>query len=163
MQTVFLLQRTGNVLAPAADEAVADFLSLLVHAERNDVQVVAVDVFMFEYGIGLAAVTEPCEVLLGDGRQLRVGQAVIGVRVQGDMHHRFRCTHLLRQVAGEILRRPPNVEASRPFIEDFVRGEQLSLPLVDLLAVVDQCPVKRASYVNFGNHCVWNSFVKARI
>ena len=152
MQPVLLLQRAGNVLASAVDEAVADLSSRFVHAERNDVQVVAVNVFMFEYGIRLAAITEPCEVLLGDGRQLRIGQAVVGVRIQGDMHHWFRCAHLLRKVAGEVLLRPPDVEASCSFVEDFVRGEQPSLPLVDLLAVVGQCPVKRASYVNFGNH-----------
>ena len=134
------------------NEAVADLSSRFVHAERNDVQVVAVDVFMFEYGIGLTAITEPCEILLGDGRQFRIGQTVIGVRIQRDMHHRFQCAHLLRQVTGEVLRRPPNVEATRPFIEDFVRGKQPPLPLVDLLAIVGQCPVKRASYVNFGNH-----------
>ncbi|CCZ37003.1 putative uncharacterized protein [Bacteroides fragilis CAG:558] len=153
MQPVLLLQCAGNVLAAATDEAVADLASRLVHRERYDMQVVAVNVLVFEHGIGLVAVTEPCEVLLGNSRQLRIGQTVVGMRIEGDMHHGLRRAYLLRQVAGEVLRSLPDVEASRPLVEDFVRGKQASLPLVYLLAVVGQRPVKGVSYVNFGNHC----------
>ena len=89
VQPVFLLQCTGNVLTPATDEAVADFLSLPVHAKRYDMQVVAVDVFVFEHRIRLVAITEPCKILLGYGRQFRIVEAVVGVRIEGDMHDRF--------------------------------------------------------------------------
>ena len=116
-------------------------------------QVVAVDVLVFEYRVGLVAVTEPCQILLGDGRQLRVAQTVVGMRVQGDMDDGLRRPHLLRHITCEVFRSLPDVEAARPLVEDFICGEQPSLPLVYLLPVVRQRPVKRASYVNFGNHC----------
>lgn len=52
-------------------------------------QVVAVDVFVFEHRIRLVAITEPCKILLGYGRQFRIVEAVVGVRIEGDMHDRF--------------------------------------------------------------------------
>ncbi len=114
---------------------------------------VAVDVLVLEDRIGLVAVTEPCEILLGDGRQLRVAQTVVGMGIQGDMDDGLRRPHLLRQAACEVLRSLPDVEAARPLVEYSVGRQQPPLPLVYLLAVVRQSPVKGASYVNFGNHC----------
>ena len=115
-------------------------------------QVVAAYVLVLEYGIGLVAVTKSCEILLGYGRQFRIVEAIVGVRIQGDMHDGFRGSHLRRHTACEVLRSLPYVECSRAVVENLVRQKQPSLPLVHLLPVVRQSPVKGASYTDFGNH-----------
>ena len=115
-------------------------------------QVVAVYVLVLEYGIRLVAVAELFEVFSGDGRQFRIVEAVVGVRIQGDMHDGFRGSHLRRHTACEVLRRLPYVECSRAVVENLVRQKQPSLPLVHLLPAVRQSPVKGASYTDFGNH-----------
>lgn len=69
------------------------------------------------------------------------------------MNDRIPCASLFGEVTSEVLRCLPDVETPCPVVEDFMRGEQSSLPLVDLLTVVGQRPVKGATYVNFGNHC----------
>ena len=154
MQPVLAFQTIGNTLASTMQEILIQTPSVFINVYGDDVQVVAADVFVLKHHVGLIAVAEFFEIFLGDGRQLRIGQTVVGVRIERDMNNRIPGTHLRGHAAREILRCPPDVEASRPLVEDFVRGEQPSLPLVDLFAVISQHAVKRASYVNFGNHCV---------
>ncbi len=84
---------------------------------------------------------------------MRIGQTVIGMRVERNVNDHIACASPFGQVTSEVLRRLADVETPCPVVEDFVRGEQSSLPLVDLLTVIGQRPVKGATYVNFGNHC----------
>ena len=82
MQAVLLLQSVGGTFAPAVDVIVVKPLAVQPDTDGNDMQVVAVDVLVLKYDIGLVAVTDFIHVFPCDVRQLRIGQFILRMRIQ---------------------------------------------------------------------------------
>ena len=115
-------------------------------------QVVAVDVLVLEYKIRLVSETEFFQILAGDILQLNIGQHILRVRVERDMHHRLLDLHLRWQEGEKTLHRLAYVHRPRAVIVDAVGGEQPPFRLVDLFPVVGKCAVQRVSYADFCDH-----------
>ena len=82
MQSILLFQCIGSPFAPAVDVVIVEPLTVLTHTYGNDMQVVAVDVLVLKYDIGLVAVTDFIHVFPCDVRQLRIGQFILRMRIQ---------------------------------------------------------------------------------
>ena len=152
MQTIFLFQLTGNLLATIVIVLITDTFPVLVHPHCHDVQVVAVDVLMLEYKIRLVSETEFFQILAGYILQFRIGQHILRVRVERDMYHWLLDLHLRWQEGVETLHRLAYVHRSRTVIVDAVGGKQPPLRLVNLLSVVGNRAVQRAAYTDFCDH-----------
>ena len=90
----------------------------------RDRQVVAVDVLVLEDKIRLVSETEPFQIIAGDILQLNIGQYILRMRVERDMHYRFLHFHLRRHESLEALHRLADVHLPRTVIVDAVGGEQ---------------------------------------
>ena len=152
MQPVFPFKLTSNLLAAVVVVLVADTFPVLIHPHRHNVQMVTVDVLVLEYKIRLVAKTELFQILAGDVLQFRIGQHILRVRVERDMHHRFLHFHLRWQEGVEALHRLADVHLPRTVIIDAVGGEKPPLCLVNLLPVVGNRAVQRAAYTDFCDH-----------
>ena len=97
VQPIFLFKLTGDLLAAVVVVLVADTFSVLVHPHGNDVQVVAVYVLVLENKVRLVAEAHLFQILAGYILQFHIGQHILRVRVERDMHHRFLHHHLRRQ------------------------------------------------------------------
>ena len=89
VKPVLLFQLTCNLLAAVEIVSGVDAPAVFVHPDRHDMQVVAVDVLVFEHKIRLVAVAHLFQILACDVLKLRVGQHILRVRVERYMHHRF--------------------------------------------------------------------------
>ena len=136
---------------------------VLVHVDCHDVQVVAVDVLVLEDKIRLVSETEPFQIIAGDILQLNIGQYILRMRVERDMHYRFLHFHLRRHESLEALHRLADVHLPRTVIVDAVGGEQPPLCLVNLLPVVGNRAVQRISYTDFCDHFASNSLESSTI
>ena len=152
VQPVFLFKLTSNLLAAVVVVLVTDTFPVLIHPHRHNVQMVTVDVLVLEYKIRLVAKTELFQILAGDVLQFDIGQHIIRVRVERDMHHRLLHLHLRRQEGEKTLHRLVNVHRSRTVIVDAVGGKQPPMRLIDFLPVVGNRAVQRVSYTDFCDH-----------
>lgn len=163
MQPVALFHVTGDTLAAAEEVVLVQPLALLVHVQRHDVQVVAVDVLMFIDHIRLVAVAELLHVLVCEVFQFHVRELVIGMRIEGDVDNGVACTHVGGHTVPEVVRRPAYVHLSRTRVKNSVGGKELAFVLVNLLAVVGERPVKGVAYTDFCDHRSSNFWVSAMI
>ena len=152
MQTVLLFQFFGDRLAAAVLVAVVDLPAGTVHPEANDMDVPALDVLVLENQIGLVAISQFTHVFLADGRELFVGEHVVGVRIEGDVDN-----GLLRPVVGR--HPPPEVvhavaDAELPVfgLQDEIGGKHTGMTFVHLVLVVGKGTVKGLSRTYFRNH-----------
>ena len=152
MQSVLLFQFPANTVAAAVEKIPVEPFPVFVHVDRYDVQVVAVYVLVLENKIRLVSETEFFQILAGDILQLNIGQHILWVRVERDMHHRLLDLHLRWQEGVETLHRLAYVHRSRTVIVDAVGGEKPPLRLVNLLPVVGNRAVQRTSYTDFCDH-----------
>ena len=152
MQPVFLLQLTGDLFATIVVVLVADTFPVIVHPHRHDVQVVAVDVLVLENKIRLVAETEFFQILAGYILQFRIGQHILRMWVERNMHHRLLHLHLWRHEGEKTLHRLVDVHLSRTVIVDAVGRKQPPLRLVNLLPVIGNRAVQRVSYTDFCDH-----------
>ena len=152
VQTVLAFQFRSDALAAAVDEVLVQPPAPLVHIDRDDVQVVAVDVLVLENQIGLVAVAQLLQILPREAFHFHVRQAVVGMRIEGDVDDFVPCADILRHVPSEILFGTGDIHPSAAIVEDLVHGKQLSLALVHLHAVVGQRPVQRRAYTDFCDH-----------
>ena len=113
-----------------------------VHIDGNDVQVVAADILVLEYKIRLVAVTQPVEILACELFQLRVGQAVVGMRIERNVDDLVPRAHLLRHEPLEIPLGTCHVHLSAAVVEDPVHGKEPAFTLVHLQTVVGECAVQ---------------------
>ena len=72
-------------------ESVIETLAVGIYTQGNDVQVMAVDVLVFEYHVRLTAVTHLLHIFTGDIFHLGVRESVVGMRVERDMQYRLFC------------------------------------------------------------------------
>ena len=142
VQPVFLFQLGGDAPAAAVDEIAVEPSSLLVHIDGDDVQVVAADVLVLEHEIRLVAVAQPVEILACELFQLHVGQAVVGVRIEGNMDDLIPSAHLLRHEALEVLLGTGYVHMSAAVVENPVYGKEPAFAFVHLLPVVGKRTVQ---------------------
>ena len=73
MQSVLLFQFPAHTVAAAVEQIPVEPFPVLVHVDRHDVQVVAVDVLVLEYKIRLVSETAFFQILAGDILQLNIG------------------------------------------------------------------------------------------
>ena len=152
VKPVLPFQLAGYLLAPVEVIAHVYTPAVPVHPDRHDMQVVAVDVLVLENKVRLVAEPHLFQILAGDVLQFRVGQHILGMRIQRDMHHRLFHFHLRRQEGEKALHRLVDVHRPRAVIEDTVGGKQPAFRFVNLLPVVGECAVQRVPYTDFCDH-----------
>lgn len=152
MQTVLLFQFLADTVTATEKESLIEPPAVLVHIDRDDVQVVPVYVLVLENKIRLVAVTEFFQILPCNILKLRVRQNIVRVRIERDMKNWFLHPCTLRHKGEESLHRLADVNISRAVIVDAVGGEQPPFSLVDFLSVVGECAVQGASYTDFCDH-----------
>ena len=152
MEVVLLFQFFGDCLAAAVLVAVVDLPAGAVHPEADDMDVPALDVLVLENQIGLVAISQFTHVFFADGRELFVGEHVVGVRIEGDVDN-----GLLRPVVGR--HPPPEVvhavaDAELPVfgLQDEIGGKHTGMTFVHLVLVVGKGTVKGLSGTYFRNH-----------
>ena len=143
VQPILPLQILAYALAPAEEEVLVESPAALVHIDGDDVKVVAVNVLVLIDHIRLVAVAQTVEVFPCYLLQLRVRQHIIGMRIDGDVQHRFLRAHRGGHEGHEALHRLGYVHRAAPVVEDAVGGQQPTLLLVDLLPVVGEGTVER--------------------
>ena len=152
VQPVLPFQFACYLLAPVKIVPGVYAPAVLVHSDRHNMQMVAVDVLMLENEIRLVAEAHLLQILPCDVLKLHIRQYVIGMRIERDMHHRFLHLRPHGHHAEKILHSPVDVHLSRTVIVDAVGRQKLPFRLVDFLPVVGKCAVQRASYTNFCDH-----------
>ena len=157
VQPVLLFQLGGDALAAPVDEVTVKPPAVFVHIDGDDVQVVAADVLVLEYKIRLVAVTQPVKILACELFQLRVGQAVVGMRIERNMDDLVACAHLLRHEPLEIPLGTCHVHPSAAVVEDPVHGKEPAFALVHLQTVVGECAVQRCPHAYLRDHLSSNS------
>lgn len=158
VQPVLLFQLGGDALAAAVDEVTVKPPAPFVHIDGNDVQVVAADVLVLEDKVRLVAVAQPVEILACELFQLHVGQAVVGVRIEGNMDDLIPSAHLLRHEPLEVLFGTCHVHPSAAVVENPVYGKEPAFALIHFQPVVGECAVQRCSHAYLRDHLSSNSF-----
>ena len=79
---VFLFEHPGDTLTTMKIESVVEALTIGIYTQGNDVQVMAVDVLVFEYHVRLTAITHFFHILTGDVFHLGVRESVVGMRIE---------------------------------------------------------------------------------
>lgn len=77
MQAVFALQVTQYLHRTSGLEIMREFAALLIDPQRYDVQMLPVDILMFENDIGLVAISHLLHVFLRNFTELFIGQPVL--------------------------------------------------------------------------------------
>ena len=132
MQSVLLFQFPADTVAAAVEKIPVEPFPVLVHVDRHDVQVVAVDVLVLEYKIRLVSETEfsrYSRAIFCNSISVSTSSGC-GLR---EMHHRLLDLHLRWQEGEKTLHRLAYVHRSRTVIVDAVGGEKPPLRLVNLL------------------------------
>ena len=93
MQSVLLFQLPCDSLATMEIVPVVQTFAVLVHTDRDDVQMVAVNILVLIDHIGLVAITEFLQIFECDILKIGVGQPVIGMRIEGDMDNGLFRSH----------------------------------------------------------------------
>ena len=157
VQPVLLFQLGGDALAAPVDEVTVEPPAVFVHIDGNDVQVVAVDVLVLEYKIRLVAVTQPVEILACELFQLRIGQMVVGVRIERNVDDLITRAHLLRHEALEIPLGTCHVHPSVAVVKNPVHGKEPAFTLIHFQTVVGECAVQRCPHAYLRDHLSSNS------
>jgi len=105
-QMVLAFQIFANRFRALEVIAVADRLTVCIHPDGHEVQMLAFYVPMTEYIIGLVPESHAFHVLLRDSYLLFVGQLVIGMRTERHMKNRIAYT-ILRMEAGRKAHHSP--------------------------------------------------------
>ena len=152
VQPVLPFQFACYLLAPVKIVPGVYAPAVLVHPDRHDMQMVAVDVLVLENEVRLVAEAHLLQILPRDVLKLRVRQNIVGMRIERDMHHRFLHLRPHGHHAEKVLHSPMDVHRSRAVIVDAVGCQKSPFRLVDFLPVVGKCAVQRVSYTDFCDH-----------
>ena len=143
---------------------VADLTAVLIDAQRYDMEVMPVDILMFEDNVGLISVAHSLHVFICDFPELFVGQFIFGRRVQRYMEYRIGRPSVSFEIRPKALHAGVDIHSS-VFVERF---EHL-LPIEDFgfipvyfLLVVVQSPAGRGTRPYIRNHSL-ACFAKFRI
>ena len=142
MEVVLLLQVTGDSLALMVVVSAIQTLAVFIHSDGHDVHVMTVNVLMLVDHVWLVAISHALQVFTGDVLHLHIRQHIIWMWIQGDMYDRIFRSDVRRKVSLEITQGVGDACFSRTIIEDFVRCQELSLFLVNLLTIVCQCAIQ---------------------
>ena len=115
-------------------------------------QVMPVYVFMLINDKGLISVAHLFDILPCDGRELLIGEAVIGMRIQGDVYNRFLSEDMTRHICHKVLHTGGYIVCPISRREHFVGIQNLRDTLVHLLSIVRQSTVKGIAIVYLCNH-----------
>ena len=102
---------------------------------------VPVDIFMFHDKIWHIPETHLLHIFMGKPGIQPFAQSVVGVWIQGYVHHSLFGLGRLRHPQFEILESTSDVDVAGTVVEDFVCIEDTALLLVYLFAVVRKCAV----------------------
>lgn len=152
MQTVFLFQFLGDRLAAAVLVAVVDFPAVAVYPEADDMDVSALNVLVLENQVGLVAISQFTHVFLADGRELFVGEHVVGVRIEGDVDNGLLRPVVGRHPSAEVVHAVANAELPVFGLQDEIGGKHTGMTFVHLVLVVGKGTVKGLSGSYFRNH-----------
>ena len=115
-------------------------------------QVMPVYVFMLINDKGLISVAHLFDILPCDGRELLIGEAVIGMRIQGDVYNRFLSEDMTRHICHKVLHTGGYIVCPISRREHFVGLQNLGNALIYLLSIVRQCPEKGTAIVYLCDH-----------
>ena len=152
MQSVFLFQKFGNLLAAAVFELVGNLPSLTVDTQGNDVDMMPADVLVLEDKIGLVTVTELLHVFPADFRQLAVGQHVVGMRIEGDVYDRLLGAVMVRHPFEKLPHGFIRTEAPVFGIAEEMCRKDFCPAFIDLVLIVGQCAVQVLTHADPGYH-----------
>ncbi len=154
MQAVFAFQSAHYGHGAIVFVRIADFPTLLIDAQRYDMEVLPVDVLMFEDNVGLVAITHTFHVFLRDVPKLTVGQSVFGRGVQRGVKNRIGRPAVGFKVRPETLH--AGVDIHSPVLierfEHLLPIEHFGLVIIDFLLVVMQRPAGRGTRSYIRNH-----------
>ena len=106
---------------------------------------VAVYVHVLINHIRHIAEAHPFHILAGEFGVFHIAQTVVGMRIEGDMHHRPLRARGGWHPASEILIGTVDVSLSRAIVVDLVCGKQPAVLLVDFLPVVAERTIQRVT------------------
>ena len=105
-------------------------------------QVMPVYILMLIDHERLVAIAHLFDILLCDGRELLIGETVIGMRIQRDVYNRLFGMNHTRHICQKVLHTSRNIVCSIGRTKHFVGLQNLRDPLVYLLSIVRQRPEK---------------------
>ena len=123
MQSVLLFQFLSDTLASAEKVGLVNPFPVFAHIDRDNVQVMPVNIFMLENQIRLVAVSQFFQILLCDVLQLGIRQYIVRVRIQGDMQHRVLGLDHRRHEGHKALHSLADVHQSGTVIIDAVGSQ----------------------------------------
>ena len=82
---------------------------------------------------------------MGEAGIFSFAQNVVGIRIQGNVHHRLLRPRGLRHPPFEILESPVNIDIAGTVVVDFIGVEDAPFLLVDFLAVIYYRTIQRAA------------------
>mgnify|MGYP000952947980 CR=1 FL=1 len=142
VKVILLLQLPAYILAAVEVVSVGYCLAVSPHTEGYYMDMVPVDVHVFENQIRHISQTHFLHILVGQCRIVGVAQTVVGMRIEGNVHHRSLGLRMRRHPAHEILIYSMDVHRAGTIIIYFVGVEQPAFFLVDFLPVIADCAVK---------------------
>ena len=145
MKVVFSLQLPCYLLAAVKIVSVGNGFAVSPHTEGHYMDMMPVNVHVFENQIRHISQTHFLHILMGQCSIVCVTQPVVGMRIKGYVHHRFLCLRVRWHPAHEVLIYTVDVHRAGTVIIYFVGVEQPPFLLVDFLPVVADCAVKGVS------------------
>ena len=112
----------------------------------------SVYVLVFIHDKGLVVVAHLFDILLCDGRELLIGDFIIGMRVQGNMNNGLLRANLARHICQKVLHTSSNIVCAIGRTKHFVGLQNFRDTLVYLFSIVCQRPEKGASIAYFCDH-----------
>ena len=142
VKVILPLQLPANILTPVEIVSVGNSLAVSPHTEGDYMDMVPVDVHVFENQIRHISQTHFLHIFVGQCRIVGVVQSVVGMRIEGNVHHRSLGLRVRRHPAHEVLIYTVDVHRAGTVIIYFVGVEQPTFFLVDFLPVIADCAVK---------------------
>ena len=142
MKVVFPLQLPAYILAAVEVVSVGYCLAVSPHTEGYYMDMVPVDVHVFENQIRHISQTHFLHILMGQCRIVGVAQTVVWMRIEGNVHHRSLGLRVRWHPAHEVLIYTVDVHRAGTVIIYFVGVKQPAFFLVDFLPIVADCAVK---------------------
>ena len=141
MQPVLAFNLSGYLLAAVVIVFRIDRRAVGSDTQGYYMYMVPVDVLVFHYKVRHFGKPHLLHILMGNLNILCLTEPVVGMRVEGYVHHSFLCLSCLRHPSLEILENPLNVYSPGAVIVEFIGIKYPAMLLVDLLPVIHQTTV----------------------
>ena len=149
-----MFQIAGNFRRTTGFEIVRQFTAFLIDAQRYDVEMLPVDVFMLEDDIRLVAITHTFHVFLCNVPELIVGQPVFRRGIQRGVEDRVRSPAVSFEVRPKAIHTGVDIH-SPVLVERFqhlLPEEHLGFILIHFLLVIAQGSAGRGTRPYIRNH-----------